>query len=88
MNRMEACTAWIRVLRSVAAGETSPADALTQIPHVDDDATVPSAFWSARDLLEQEVEFGLQGPDGNDYFRGVMTKLANRIEDHLESDRP
>ena len=57
------------------------------VPHVDDDTTVPSAFWSARDLLEQEVEFGSESPDIDDHFRGVMTKLADRIESHLESDR-
>ena len=85
MNPAEACAAWIRVLRSVAAGETSPSEALTMIPHVSDDTTVPSAFWSARDLLEQESEFGSESPEMKDHFRDVMTKLADRIEGYLGS---
>jgi hypothetical protein len=66
----------------VAAGEIQPAEALARRPDVTDDTTVPSAFWSARDLLEHEAEVGSEDPDQQTYFRGVMTKLADRIEDH------
>ena len=49
---------------------------------MDDDATVPSAFWSARDLLEQEIEFGSESPELQAHFRDVIRKLADRIEQH------
>ena len=77
----EACAAWVHTLRSVAAGEISYADALARIPHVEDDTSVPSTFWSARDLLEQEVEFPSESPEMNAHFRSVMARLADRIEE-------
>ncbi|HET9250819.1 MAG TPA: hypothetical protein VFP58_01725 [Candidatus Eisenbacteria bacterium] len=80
MKSSEACKVWVGVLRSVASGEASPAEALRRIPSVDDEDDVPPAFWSARDLLDQEVEFGTEEPD--EHFRAVMTKLADRIEQH------
>ena len=82
MKAAEACAAWVRILRSVAAWEISPHEALGRVPEVDLDSQVPSAYWSARDLLEQEVEFESEEPTGIAYFSGVMTKLADRIEAH------
>jgi hypothetical protein len=81
----EACVAWAKVLRAVAAGELSPGEALVRRPQVDDGQSdkVPSAFWSARDLLEQEVEWEMpEIPETRAYFCQVMTKLADRIEKH------
>ena len=60
-------------------------EALARIPEVDGDTGVPSTFWSARDLLEQEVEFGSEEPVIQADFRGRMEKLADRLEGHLKS---
>jgi hypothetical protein len=82
VNPQEACVEWVRTLRAVAAGEISPAEALGMTPDVGDDRSVPSAFWSARILLEQEVEFGLDDEEAKAYFASEMRKLADRIEQH------
>jgi len=85
MKPNEACAEWVLILRGVAAGEIRPSEALERVPAVADDSTVPSAFWSARDLLEQEVEFGSEHPDAQTYFRDVMRKLADRIQAHAKA---
>jgi hypothetical protein len=80
----EACAEWVRILRAVVVGKMTPAEALARRPDVadEDESAVPSAFWSARDLLEQEVEFSSESPDAQAHFHSVMNKLADRIEAH------
>jgi hypothetical protein len=84
----EACGEWVRVLRAVAAGELSYAEALVRRPAIDDEMSdeVPSAFWSARELLEEEIKFGMpELPETKAYFAERMAKLADRIERHASA---
>jgi len=82
MSPHEACAEWVRILRALATGEMSPTEALAKRPEVREDSDVPSAFWSARDLIEQEIESGSDAPEFRDRFREVMRTLADRIEAH------
>lgn len=84
VNAKDACAEWARILKAVAAGEMSPAEALARIPTVEDELGVPSAYWSARDLLEQETEFGSENPVMRAHFLSVMRKLADRIEERIK----
>ena len=86
MTAREACTEWVRILRAVAAGQMSPSEALVRRPEVDDDRSVPDAFWSARNKLESEVEHGAHElPEAAAYFASEVQKLADRIERQMTS---
>jgi len=80
MTNDEARAEWARLLRGVAAGDVSPAEALAKRPVIARENDVPKAYWSAVMLLELEVEHGLDIPEAKSYFASEVLKLADRIE--------
>ena len=84
----DAALEWARILRSVAAGDLPPAQALARLPEIEDDRSVPRAFWSARNKLTQWVEHDLgEVLELGEYLGPELIKLAERIEQH-EKTRP
>ena len=77
----QACAEWARILRSVASGDMKPAEALAKRPIVEDEDSVPGAFFSVIHTLENHVEFGFDDePDSEAYFANELRRLADRIE--------
>lgn len=85
MNTSEACRAFARLLRDVAAGVTHPSEALERVPTSNDDEHLPKTYGSAMLALEffseDERELGESLPQEMiDHHRSKMEKLADRLE--------
>ena len=81
MNAKMACVEWARLLRAVADGEVSPAEALARRPVVGESAEVPNAWGSGVVELERECGDPTDDvPEAQEYWANRVRKVAGRLE--------
>lgn len=91
MTTREACVAFATLLRAVADGTITPADAIAQAPNVEGWEGVPATWGSALVLLEKYAsdvaDLGDELPAEMRAYRATeLQKLAGRIEERAPKE--